>query len=79
MYEGLYLPLPDGAAYAERIGLPWPLSPDLETLDRIVFAHQCTVPFENMESYDQQQEPSLDIAAIFDKVVGKRRGDTVLS
>ena len=40
-------------AYAERIGLPWPLRPDLETLDRIILAHQCTVPFENLEPYDQ--------------------------
>ena len=32
MYEELSAPLPDGRAYAERIGLPWPLRPDLETL-----------------------------------------------
>ena len=31
MYEGLYAPLPDGQAYARRIGLPWPLTPDLDT------------------------------------------------
>ena len=74
MYEALYAPLPDGAAYAARIGLSWPLAPDLETLDRIVLAHQCAVPFENILCYDLQQEPSLEIPALFDKVVTRRRG-----
>ena len=74
MYEELSAPLPDGRAYAERIGLPWPLRPDLETLDRIILAHQCTVPFENLEPYDQGREPSLGIETLFDKVVRRRRG-----
>ena len=74
MYEGLYAPLPDGQAYARRIGLPWPLTPDLDTLDRIILAHQCTVPFENLQCYDEGQMPSLEIAALFEKVVVQHRG-----
>lgn len=74
MYEALYAPIPDGAAYASRIGLSWPLTPDLETLDRIVLSHQCTVPFENIQCYDLQQEPSLEIPTLFDKVVREHRG-----
>lgn len=74
MYEALYTPMPDAAAYAARIGLSWPLTPDLDTLDRIVLSHQCTVPFENIICYDQGQEPSLEIPALFDKVVNQRRG-----
>ena len=74
MYEALYAPLPDGAAYASRIGLSWPLTPDLDTLDQIVLSHQCAVPFENILCYDLQQEPSLEIPALFEKVVRQRRG-----
>ena len=74
MYEGLYAPLPDGQAYAQRIGLPWPLTPDLDTLDRIILAHQCTVPFENLQCYDEGQMPSLEIEALFEKVVVQHRG-----
>lgn len=74
MYEALYAPLPDAAAYAERIGLTWPLTPDLDTLDQIILANQCTIPFENIQCYDLQQEPSLEIPTLFDKVVRKRRG-----
>ena len=74
MYEELYVPLPDPKAYAERIGVPWPIKPDLETLDRLVFAHQCSVPFENLGPYDQRQEVSLEIATLFDKVVRQHRG-----
>ena len=74
MYEALSAPLPDVRAYAERIGLPWPLEPDLETLDRVILHHQCAVPFENLEICDLEREPSLEIAALFDKVVVRRRG-----
>ena len=74
MYEELYVPLPDGQAYAQRIGMPWPLKPDLETLDRIILAHQCTVPFENLDPYDLDREPSLATQALFDKVVVQGRG-----
>ena len=74
MYEEMYAPLPDAKAYAERIGLEWPLTPDLDTLDRIILAHQCMVPFENLQCYDQGQEPSLAIETLFEKIVAQRRG-----
>lgn len=74
MYEALYTPLPDGKAYAARLGLSWPLTPDLDTLDQIVLAHQCTVPFENLCCYDERRVPSLEIPALYRKVVEERRG-----
>ena len=74
MYEAFYEPLPDGAAYAARIGLSWPLRTDLETLDAIIQAHQYTVPFENLTPYDLRQVPSLEIPALYEKVVVQRRG-----
>ena len=74
MYEELNAPLPDCPAYARRLGLSWPLIPDLATLDQIILAHQCTVPFENLRSYDEGAEPSLAIEELFDKVVRQQRG-----
>ena len=74
MYEGLYAPLPDAGAYAARLNLTWPLRPDLPALDRIILAHQCAVPFENLDTYDLGLEPSLEIGALFEKVVERRRG-----
>lgn len=74
MYEALYTPLPDCAAYAARIGVSWPITPDLATLDAILLQHQCNVPFENLEAYALGRVPSLEIPALFDKVVSRRRG-----
>ena len=74
MYEALYAPIPDAEAYARRIGAPWPITPDLPTLDQILYAHQRNVPFENLESYAKGIVPSLEIPALFDKLVTRRRG-----
>ena len=74
MYEALYSPLPDCRAYARRIGVQWPLTPDLQTLDQILFRHQCAIPFENLEAYAQGRTPSLEIPALYDKVVVQGRG-----
>lgn len=74
MYEALYTPLPDCAAYAKRIGVQWPLTPDLKTLDEILFRHQCNIPFENLEAYAQGRTPSLEIPALYEKIVNQGRG-----
>lgn len=74
MYEALYSPLPDCAAYAARIGVFWPITPDLATLDEILFRNQCAIPFENLEAYAEKRVPSLEMSALFDKVVTHRRG-----
>ena len=66
--------LPNPAAYAERIGVEWPLTPDLETLDRIIYSHQCNVPFENLDCYDRGETPSTDPADLYDKIVARNRG-----
>lgn len=74
MFEELYTPLPNRSKYLERIGLPDSVSPDLETLDRLIRAHQCSVPFENIDVHDADTEILLEIEALFDKVVIRRRG-----
>jgi N-hydroxyarylamine O-acetyltransferase len=60
-------------AYLERIGYRGPLVPAAETLRRLHVAHLLTVPFENL-SIHAGETIVLDDAALFDKVVGRRRG-----
>jgi N-hydroxyarylamine O-acetyltransferase len=74
MFEELYAPLPDQARFLERLGVPDVITPDLETLDRLILAHQMNVPFENLNVYDAQIDVDLDIASLFDKIVARRRG-----
>lgn len=64
------------AAYLERIGLAGtaaPSAPDAETLRRLHSAHLHTVPFENLSIHLGDPVP-LDGMALFEKVVGRRRG-----
>ena len=75
MYEELYAPLPDRAAYLERIGLrdePMPLN--AETLHKLMYAHLTHVPFENLDVLEKHMTPDLGIEALFDKIVVRRRG-----
>jgi arylamine N-acetyltransferase len=74
MFEELYAPLPDKARFLERLGLKDVTEPDLETLNRLILAHQMNVPFENLSVYDAETDVSLDIASLFDKIVVRRRG-----
>ena len=74
MYEDLYMPLPDPDRYLERTGIRQRKQPDLEWLNEILWAHQTTVPFENIMIYDERQPVSLGIPALYDKIVIRRRG-----
>lgn len=74
MHEELYEPLPDVNAYLERIGIERAEAPTLEFLDTLVYAHQLTVPFENLDICEKGAVPSLGIADLFDKIVTRRRG-----
>lgn len=74
MNEELYEPLPNVGAYLGRIGLSGPKEPTREYLDELIYAHQCTVPFDDLDVSDYALVPSLGIAGLFDKVVVRRRG-----
>lgn len=77
MFEDLYEPLPDRSLYFERLGIPEPADDDPRDkalLDRIIYAHQLTVPFENLDIIDKGLNVSLGIADVFDKVVRRKRG-----
>ncbi len=74
MFEQFNAPLPDQKRYLERIGIAGPPTPDKTALDRLILAHQTTVPFENLDVYDAGRDIRLDTAGLFDKIVERRRG-----
>lgn len=77
MFEELYEKLTpqDRDAYLERIGLAGlPLKGDLETLNRVLYAHVHHIPFENLDAWDRGHCPSLAVRDLFDKMILHRRG-----
>lgn len=74
MFEELYQPLPDPARYWEKIGVAPPSICDEQALDRIIFAHQCAIPFENLDACDYQKPISLGIEDLFAKIIEGQRG-----
>jgi len=63
----------DIPAYLERIAYTGPLDVSPDTLRGLHLAHLCTVPFENLDIH-LGRRLSLDGAALFDKIVARRRG-----
>ena len=74
MGEKLYEPVPDLDAYLDRIGIAKAKPPTLEFLDELIYVHQCTVPFDNLDVCEKALVPSLGIADLFDKIVVRKRG-----
>ena len=70
----MYMPLPDLDQYLERIGIHFKGTVSLDYLNQILWAHQLHVPFENIDIYDLEKQVSLDIPALFDKIVTRKRG-----
>lgn len=60
-------------AYLERMIYRGPLQPSAETLRQLHLAHMLAVPFENL-SIHAAEPIVLEEAALFDKIVGRRRG-----
>ena len=73
-FSGLYSPLPDQEAYLNRIGYAGVAEPTLACLKALMTAHLRTVPFENLDVFHGHKEPSLEVAALFEKIVRNRRG-----
>ena len=64
MYENLYAPIPDVDAYLDRLQLGSSVRTDLDFLDSLVYFHQCSIPFENLDSYVFHLPVSLEIQDI---------------
>lgn len=63
----------DVDAYRQRINYRGPLAPTAETLRKLQVAHLLAVPFENL-SIHSGQPIVLEDGALFEKIVGQRRG-----
>ncbi|HLY17986.1 MAG TPA: arylamine N-acetyltransferase [Bryobacteraceae bacterium] len=63
----------DVPAYLARIAYHGPLYPSPDTLRGLHLAHLYTVPFENLDIH-LGRPLSLDVPALFDKIVTRRRG-----
>ena len=75
MYEELYTPLPDSAAYLARIGLAGTTpEPTAEWLDKLVHAQLLHIPFDAMDVWGRSDCPSLAIEDLFNKIITRRRG-----
>jgi N-hydroxyarylamine O-acetyltransferase len=61
------------AGYLARIGHGWHVRPKLPTLRSLHRAHVLAIPFEALD-VQLGRVPSLDPAAIYDKIVERRRG-----
>jgi len=60
-------------AYLERIGAPPPAAVTLDALAELVLAQLYSVPFENLD-IAAGRRLSVDVEAIHDKIVTRRRG-----
>ena len=60
--------------YMERIGYEGSWEPVKETLDELIYRHQCSVPFETVDTHDFGMAVDLSPDVIFDKIVTRHRG-----
>jgi arylamine N-acetyltransferase len=64
----------DVAGYFDRIGHGGPAEPTVETVQALVAAHNQSIPFENLDPLLGIPVADLSAAALFDKMVHRRRG-----
>ena len=62
------------SAYLARIGWAGEVSICQETLDELVYAHQCSVPFETADLVALGKTPSLEMDDLYRKIVVDRHG-----
>lgn len=61
-------------AYFKRIGFEGRVTNSKHTLDELVLAHQCTIPFETVTLHRRGGKPRLETELIFEKVVERELG-----
>lgn len=74
MYEAMNRPVPDAKRYLERMGAAEPAGATLDGLNALICAHQTHVPFEDLDTAYYRKQVSLEIPALYEKIVEKRRG-----
>lgn len=61
-------------AYLNRIGYEGELRTDKKCLEKIMELHLCSIPFENLEVFDDGRVPSLRSEDIYEKIIVRKRG-----
>lgn len=59
-------------AYLNRLHYNKEITLTREVLDDLIYAHQCSISFENLDVYDFQKEISLTEEALYDKFIVQR-------
>lgn len=62
------------SAYLARIGVSDEIAVCKETLDELVYRHQCSVPFETADVHYVGKAPDLSVETMFQKIVVERHG-----
>lgn len=60
--------------YKERIHYHKKIELTKEVLDELIYAHQCSIPFENLDVYDLKKEIVLTEEALYHKFIVQKRG-----
>jgi N-hydroxyarylamine O-acetyltransferase len=63
----------DRNAWLDRIGYSGPVTPNLETLNRLIFAHAHAISYETLDIM-LGRPPTLEITALQNKMIAGRRG-----
>ncbi len=63
----------DQKAWLARIGYTGPLTPTLETLNQLIFAHSHSIPYETLDIM-LGRPPKLDVPTLQQKMIASRRG-----
>lgn len=75
MFEELYEPLPDRGRYWERLKMEPPKgAPTKELLDQMIFAHQCNIPFEDLDVFEKHLNVKIGVKDAFEKIICGPRG-----
>ena len=74
MYDELYTPLPNLSLALSGIGINAAENPSLEFLDKLVYAFQTHIPFEDINSAYLKVPVSLGIDDLYNKIVTQKRG-----
>ncbi|MBE6015087.1 MAG: arylamine N-acetyltransferase [Lachnospiraceae bacterium] len=64
----------DLKAYYERLGIERPAVLDKAALDKIIQAHQCSIPFEDLECNYLKKKVLVDTDSLFNKIITNKRG-----
>ena len=74
MYEDMNRSIPDVSRYLNRLGIGERPEPTLENLNRLIWAHQTHIPFEDLNTSFLNRPVPLDIPTLYEKIVIRRRG-----